>query len=345
MVANTGWNAILRLFPVNLYLRAGRYRAAHYNRAMHTIAILAQHGCIPFDLATACEVFSRVRVPGLNTPYDVRVCGEAPSVGAGLFDLHTRWNLGHARTADTVIVPGIDDIDAPLPEPVLATIREASARGARIASICTGAFVLAASGVLDGVRATTHWMAAGELARRFPAIDVDPNVLFIDNGKVLTSAGAAAGLDLCLHLVRRDYGAAVAADAARLAVMPLERAGGQAQFIVHPEPSSSLALQPVLKWIEAQLHRALTLDTIAAHAALSKRTLSRRFLEQTGTSPLQWLLGARVRRAQYLLETSALSVEQVASATGFGSSAAFRACFSKQVGTSPQYYRRSFRPR
>jgi transcriptional regulator GlxA family with amidase domain len=312
---------------------------------MHKIVILAQHGVIPFDLAIAGEIFSRVRVPGVPAPYEVIVCGEAPSVAAGLFDLHTRWHLGHARGADTLIVPGIEDIDAPVPAAVLATIRTAAADGARIASICTGAFVLAASGVLDGQRATTHWMAAAELARRFPAVAVDPNVLFIDNGRVLTSAGAAAGLDLCLHIVRRDYGAAVAAGAARAAVMPLERGGGQAQFIVHPEPSSSLALQPVLKWMESQLHRALTLEQIAAHAALSKRTLSRRFLQQAGTSPLQWLLGARVRRARYLLETSALSIEQVANATGFDSSAAFRACFSKQVGNSPQDYRRSFRPR
>nr|WP_187364366.1 helix-turn-helix domain-containing protein [Massilia genomosp. 1] len=238
---------------------------------------MAPHGVIPFDLATACEVFSRVRVPGLPSAYEVIVCGEAPSVAARLFDLHTRFNLSHAGGAHTLIIPGIDDIDAPVSQAVLATIR------------------------------------------------------------------AAAGLDLCLHLVRRDYGAAVAADAARAAVMPPERGCGQAQFIVHLEPSSSLALQPVLKWMESQLHRALTLEAIAAHAALSKRTLSRRFLEQTGTSPLQWLLGARVRRAQHLLETSALSVEQVTDTTGFGTSAAMRACFSKQVGTSPQHYRQSFR--
>ncbi|RSZ57322.1 helix-turn-helix domain-containing protein [Massilia atriviolacea] len=312
---------------------------------MHKIAILAPHGVIPFDLATACDVFSRVCVPGLPAAYEVIVCGEAPSVAARLFDLHTRFNLSHASGAHTLIVPGIDDIDAPVSEAVLDTIRAAAAHGTRIASICSGAFLLAASGVLDGRRATTHWMAASELARRYPAVTVDPNVLFVDNGKLLTSAGAAAGLDLCLHLVRRDYGAAVAADAARAAVMPLERSGGQAQFIVHPEPSSSLALQPVLKWMEAQLHRDLTLEAIATHAAVSKRTLSRRFLEQTGTSPLQWLLGARVKRAQYLLETSALSVEQVANATGFGTSAALRACFGRQVGTSPQQYRQSFRPR
>lgn len=312
---------------------------------MHKIAILAHHGVIPFDLSTACDLLSRVQVPGVTFPYEVMVCGESPSVAGAHFDLHTRWNLGHALGADTLIVPGVDDIDACISESVLDTIRQAAADGARIASICSGAFVLAASGVLAGRRATTHWKLAGELARRYPDIEVDANVLFIDNGQLLTSAGAAAGLDLCLHLVRRDYGSTVAADAAREAVMPLERSGGQAQFIVHPEPSSSLALQPILKWMESQLHSALTLEAIAAHAALSKRTLSRRFLQQTGTSPLQWLLAARVRRAQALLETSALSVQQVGDATGFGSSAAFRACFTRQVGTSPLDYRRSFQSR
>lgn len=312
---------------------------------MHKIAILAQHGVNPFDLSAASEVFSRVSVPGVPAPYEVFVCGEAPSVEARHFDLHTRWNLQHVRGAHTLIVPGVDDIDAPISDLVLETIRHAAVNGARIASICSGAFVLAASGVLAGRRATTHWKLAGELARRFPNIAVDPNVLFIDDGQLLTSAGAAAGLDLCLHLVRRDYGAAIAADAAREAVMPLERTGGQTQFIVHTEPLSSLALQPVLKWMESQLHANLTLDAIAAHAALSKRTLSRRFLQQTGSSPMQWLLGARVRRAQALLETSALSIQQVGDATGFGSSAGFRACFSKLVGTSPQDYRRNFQSR
>ncbi|MYM85003.1 helix-turn-helix domain-containing protein [Duganella sp. FT50W] len=312
---------------------------------MHKIAILAPHGVIPFDLSTACDVLSRVRVPGLAVPYEVKVCGEAPSVAARHFDLHTRWRLSHARGADTVIIPGIDDVDAPVSEAVLAAIRTAAEDGARIASICSGAFLLAASGVLAGRRATTHWKQAEKLSQRFPDISVDPNVLFIDNGKLLTSAGAAAGLDLCLHLVRCDYGAAVAADAAREAVMPLERSGGQAQFIIHAEPTSSLALQPVLKWMASQLHRALTLEQIAAQAALSKRTLSRRFMQQTGTSPLQWLLGARVRHAQALLETSMLSIQQVGDASGFGSSATFRACFTKLVGTSPHDYRRNFQSR
>ncbi len=311
---------------------------------MHKIAILAFHGVVPFDLSIPCEVFSRVRVQGIEAPYSVRVCGESASVESGHFNLNTHWTLADAAGVDTLIIPGIADIDAPITPTVLACIRAAAASGARIASICTGAFILAATGLLDGRRTATHWMAAAELARRHPDIKVDPNVLFIDDGRLLTSAGAAAGLDLCLHLVRRDYGVAVAADAARQAVMPLERPGGQSQFIVRQDPVSSLALQPVLRWLEAQLHRPVTLAEIAQRAASSTRTLGRRFLEQTGSSPLQWLLNARVRRAQHLLETTSLSVKQVAAACGFGSAATFRARFGKLVGTSPQAYRKNFQP-
>ncbi|MBX6382130.1 MAG: helix-turn-helix domain-containing protein, partial [Microbispora sp.] len=230
---------------------------------------------------------------------------------------------------------------------VLEALREAAARGTRLASICAGAFTLAAAGLLDGLRATTHWAAAPELARRFPAVDVRPDVLYVDNGQVLTSAGAAAGLDLCLHMIRRDHGSAVAADAARLSVMPLEREGGQAQFIVHehpPVPSGSL-LEPVLAWIEDNLDRDLTLREMAARAGMSERTFGRRFRQQTGTTPLQWLLRARVRRAQYLLENTDHGIERIAAQAGFGSPTAFRERFKRVVGTTPQAYRSSFRAR
>lgn len=309
---------------------------------MHTIAILALHGVVPSDLAIACDIFGRVRVGGAPA-YALRVCGEAPLVRAGLFEIASPWSLRDAAGADTVIVPGLGDIDAAPAPAVRDTLREAAAAGARLASICTGAFVLAAAGLLDDLRATTHWLAAAELARRYPRVAVDPNVLYVDNGRILTSAGAAAALDLCLHMVRRDHGAAVAADAARMAVMPLERAGGQAQFIDHAAPASSLALQPLLHWLERNAHQPLSLDDIARQAAMSTRTLSRRFLAQAGTTPLRWLLLARVRRAQQLLETTQLSVEQVAGAAGFGSGAAFRERFGKIVGVSPLGYRRAFR--
>jgi transcriptional regulator GlxA family with amidase domain len=200
--------------------------------------------------------------------------------------------------------------------------------------------------LLDGKRATTHWLAASELARRHPAVTVDPNVLYVDEGQFLTSAGAAAGLDLCLHMVRLDYGAAVAADTARLSVMPLERSGGQAQFILHAPPApEGLSLDPTLRWIEKNLSKPLTLHAMAKHAALSVRTLSRRFREQTGTTPLKWLLRARVYRAQVLLETTRLSVELVTGRVGFGSPSALREQFQRFVGTSPQAYRRAFSQR
>jgi transcriptional regulator GlxA family with amidase domain len=225
----------------------------------------------------------------------------------------------------------------------LRGIRRAAERGARVASICTGAFVLAATGVLDGLRATTHWLGAADLARRHPSIDVDANVLYVDNGRILTSAGAAAGFDLCLHLVRRDLGADVAASVARLAVMPLERAGGQAQFIEHTPPSEEPgAMTPLLTWMEQNLSRELPLPVIARRAAMSTRTLSRRFREQVGATPAAWLARARVRRAQRLLETTDLAIEQVAMEAGFGSASVMREHFGTVVGTNPVSYRRAF---
>jgi len=204
--------------------------------------------------------------------------------------------------------------------------------------------VLAATGLLDGRRATTHWLAAAELARRYPAITVDPNVLYVDAGSVLSSAGAAAGLDLCLHLVRRDYGAAVAADAARLSVMPLERDGGQSQFIVHVPPlAEGLSLDPLLRWIERHLADTLSLEALAQRSALSVRTLNRRFREQLGTTPLKWVIRSRVQRAQHLLETTGQSVEVIAGKVGFGSASALREQFHRFVDTSPQAYRSAFR--
>nr|WP_203950146.1 helix-turn-helix domain-containing protein [Microbispora rosea] len=312
---------------------------------MHTVAILALDHVIPFDLATPIEVFGRTRLPDGRTPYRVRVCGPAPEVTAGAFALRVPYGLDTLAEADTVIVPGRSERAGPPPPEALEALRGAAARGTRLASICAGAFTLAAAGLLDGLRATTHWAAAHELARRFPSVDVWPDVLYVDNGQVLTSAGAAAGLDLCLHMIRRDHGSAVAADAARLSVMPLEREGGQAQFIVHehpPVPSGSL-LEPVLAWIEDNLGRDITLAELAARSGMSERTFSRRFRQQTGTTPLQWLLRARVRRAQYLLENTDHGIERIAAQAGFGSPTAFRERFKRVVGTTPQAYRASFR--
>jgi transcriptional regulator GlxA family with amidase domain len=300
--------------------------------------VLALPGVIPFDLTTPIEAFRRT--PG----YEVRICGSESEIDTGLFTLRVRWGLEALADADTVILPGTESFDVPVA--VIEALREAAFRGARLASICTGAFILAATGLLDGLRATTHWLAAAELASRYPLIDVDADVLYVDNGQFLTSAGAAAGLDLCLHLIRRDHGSAAAADAARLAVMPLEREGGQAQFIVHdlpPVPRGN-ELEKLLAWMEENSGRDLTLDEIAAQAGMSTRTLNRRFREQTGTSPLRWLHRARVRRAQHLLEATDEPVERIAARTGFGSPTAFREHFKRIVGTSPQSYRAAFTP-
>jgi transcriptional regulator GlxA family with amidase domain len=308
----------------------------------HTVAAIALHDVLAFELAMPCEVFGRARVPGVSEPYRVRVCGVSERVRAGAFDVSVPFGLGQVAAADTVVLPGIADIDAPIPGEIIEALRAAHARGARLASICSGAFVLAAAGLLDGLRATTHWLAARTLAARYPAVTVDPNVLFVDNGQVLTSAGAAAGIDLCLHMVRQDHGSAVAADAARLAVVPLERSGGQAQFIVHEPPNSSASLAPLLEWMSSHLRADLDLEALARQAGTSTRTLSRRFREQTSTTPLQWVLIARIRRAQALLESTSLPVEQIATESGFETAATLRDRFCRVVGTPPSAYRRAF---
>ncbi|WP_433872370.1 GlxA family transcriptional regulator [Saccharopolyspora sp. CA-218241] len=311
---------------------------------MHVVAVLALDQVIPFDLSTPIEVFTRTRLPDGRPGYQVRICAERPEVDAGAFTLRAPRGLDGLVDADTIVVPGTASPTAPPPRAVVEALTSAAAAGTRIASICSGTFPLAATGLLDGLRATTHWSAAGLLAESFPDVEVDADVLYVDNGQVLTSAGAAAGLDLCLHLIRRDYGSAVAADAARLSVMPLEREGGQAQFIVRPLPPTPRGseLEPLCAWLQDNLARELTLADIAARAHTSPRTLMRRFREQTGSTPLQWLHRARIRQAQHLLETTGHTVERIAAQVGFGSPTAFRDRFKRTTGVSPQAYRRSF---
>lgn len=308
---------------------------------MHLVAVLALDGVVPFDLSVPIEVFGRVRCADDNPAYEVRVCGAAPEVDAGSFTMRVPHPLQTLAEADTVVVPGVSDIAAPVPSAALDALRAAPGR---LVSLCVGAFTLAAAGVLDGRRATTHWAAAAELARRHPSVTVDPDVLFVDEGDVLTSAGAAAGLDLCLHLVRRDHGAVAAGRTARLSVAPLERAGGQAQFIVHESPGPvGASLEPLLSWLGENLHRPLTLAEIAAHASTSTRSLSRHFREQTGSTPLAWLNRQRIRRAQQLLEETDHAVERVGRLAGFASSTTFRERFRAVVGVSPHDYRRTYR--
>jgi transcriptional regulator GlxA family with amidase domain len=310
----------------------------------HAVAVLAFHGVVLGDLSIACEVFGLAQDNEARPLYDVKVCGAQRIARSAHISLRIPWRLSSVARADTVIVPGIMDLDQTIPIPVLRAIGRAVDRGARVASICTGAFVLAATRALDGQRATTHWRAAAELARRHPLVTVDPDVLYVDNGRVLTSAGAAAGFDLCLHLVRRDFGVDTAATVARAVVLPLERAGGQAQFIVHPRPpdDDSSSIGRLLAWLEQNLTSRLRLPMIARRTAMSVRTLSRRFRAQVGTTPAEWIARARVRRAQMLLETTPLAIERIAAESGFGSAAVLRQQFARVVGTSPLAYRRIF---
>ncbi|MCA6092864.1 helix-turn-helix domain-containing protein [Streptomyces sp. SCA3-4] len=314
------------------------------------VAVLALDGVVPFELAIPGQVFGTANLAAGTPHYALRIC--APGRGAttspehGAFRMHTPYDLDGLAGADTVVIPAHAGFLDPPPPPVVEALQRAAARGARLASVCVGAFTLAATGLLDGHRATTHWQFADELARRHPRVEVDPAVLFVDHGSLITSAGVAAGLDLCLHLVRRDLGADLAAATARRTVMPLQRDGGQAQYIERPEvPTDLSALQPVLRWMESHLHRPLTLAEIAGHAGVSVRTLNRRFRDQTGTTPLQWLLRARIHRAQQLLETTDLPVPHVADRSGFGSAPALRHHFGRHTRTSPHAYRAAFRQR
>jgi len=310
---------------------------------MHTVAIAVFDGVVASDFAAPLDVFRHARLPSGEPAYDVRLCAAEPTARSMGFNIEVESGLPELLVADTVMIPGQYDIASPVPETLLEAITDAASQGARVASICTGAFVLAATGLLDGLRATTHWLAAEELQRRYRDIRVDPNVLYVDNGQILTSAGAAAGLDLCLYMIKRDYGSAIAAHAARLSVMSLERRGGQAQFIVHDHLTRDYrSLAAVLEWMEKNLHRSLSLGDIAESARMSKRTLNRRFLEQVGFTPIQWLLRLRMRRAQHLLANTSSSIERIASQVGAGSPAVFRKHFHRIVGTSPQEYRRSW---
>ncbi|TFC86371.1 GlxA family transcriptional regulator [Cryobacterium sp. TMT4-31] len=312
---------------------------------MHTIAVLALDDLIVFDLATPIEIFGRARLPGGGPAYRVKVCAAQPTVRAGSVTLSAQWGLEELLAADTIIIPGLTDPSAVLSGEVRDTLREAAGRGTRIASICVGAFTLAATGLLDGLSATTHWMAAEKFAAEFPQVKTDASVLYIDNGQILTSAGAAAGMDLCLHMIYRDYGAAVAADTARLAVVPLERQGGQSQFITqNPRTSEGTGLAQVLVWLEANAHKPITLGQIAEKARISTRTLNRQFQDQTGMTPVHWLRKARIRQAQSLLETTDHSIERIGRQVGFASTTNFRDTFKKTVGPTPANYRRAFRP-
>jgi transcriptional regulator GlxA family with amidase domain len=311
---------------------------------MHTVALATAGNLLHFELAVAYEIF---RTPPLGTPeqdwYDVLLCGPG-TVRVGPFQVEPDAGLERLTDADTVIVPACADVDEPPPPDLVDAVRAAHDAGARIASLCTGAFALGAAGLLDGRLATTHWAHTADLASRHPLAVVDPDVLYTDNGTVLTAAGKAAAIDLCLHLIHLDHGATIANTVARRLVMSPHRPGGQAQFVATPlQPAGDHRLAGLLAWARERLDQPLSVTDLARQANLSPRHLGRQFLAVTGQTPLQWLLTQRVRRAQELLESSDDSVDSIATATGLGTPTTLRRQFKRITGVPPDTYRRSFR--
>ncbi|MFE4616087.1 helix-turn-helix domain-containing protein [Streptomyces sp. NPDC056747] len=303
-----------------------------------------------YEISLASAVFGIPQPDLADSWYELRLCGDLTAAPPqGPLSLRVTHGLDGLVGADTVIVPSVPeavvDDGEEVPAELVAALRAAADSGARMVSLCTGAFALAAAGLLDGRRATAHWQHTARLAARYPEVIVDDSVLYTDEGSVLTSAGATAALDLCLHLVRKDLGAAVAGQLARRLVVPAHRTGGQAQFIEAPlPPSDDDSLGPVLQWATEHLAEPLTVEDLARRARLSPRTFHRRLQETCGTTPLQWLLQQRVARAQTLLESTDLPVEQIGDRSGLGTAANLRRHFTRTVGVSPSDYRRAFRP-
>lgn len=310
----------------------------------HRVVTVLTHGMNAFEFSVACEVFGLAR-PELGVDwYDHRLAGTEGRVEMnGGWRLETPYGLEALDDADTVVVPGASPDG--VPAELVSALRSAFDRGARMVSFCSGAFALAAAGILDGRPAATHWLYAAELARLHPAVRVDDAVLYVDDGQVLTSAGTAAGIDLALHIVRLDYGAEIANHVARRMVVAPHRDGGQAQFAVAPVPPTADddLLGPALSWMTDHLDEAMTVAGLARLARTSPRTFARRFREATGTTPGRWLRHQRLARAQELLETTDLTVDAVATRVGLGSAANLREHFRRFTGTTPTVYRQRFR--
>jgi transcriptional regulator GlxA family with amidase domain len=317
------------------------------NPAMtHRIAVLVLNHFAPVDLGVPGQVFWTAETPEGEKLYEVVTCSEGRrpvrcSAGYSVLPDH---DLDVLDTADTVLVPGIHAGRAMRDGTISDTLRAALQGRPRTMSICTGAFVLAAAGLLDGRPATTHWREAARFAELFPQVKLDPDVLFVDDGDILTSAGVAAGMDLCLHVIRRDHGSEVANRAARRCVMPPWREGGQAQYVERPMPhAASGGTAATREWMLAHLDAPLDLTALAEHARMSVRTFTRRFREETGVSPAKWLTGQRVRHARHLLENTDLGVEEVARRAGFGTAVSLRQHLHAAVGVAPLAYRHTFR--
>ncbi|MEV0230788.1 helix-turn-helix domain-containing protein [Nonomuraea sp. NPDC050786] len=300
-----------------------------------------------FELGIVCQVFGLDRAEDGLPGYDFAVCAARPGTirTTSGFAVQVEHGLERLADADLVAVPAWPQLDGPVPAPLLSALREAVGRGARVLTICTGAFLPAAAGLLDGRRATTHWQFTELLAHRHPKISVEPGILYVEDGPVLSSAGAAAGIDACLHLVRLEHGAATANALARRLVVPAHRAGGQAQYVEAPMPSprTPYELSELLDWIQEHLDQPLTVEALAARAAMSPRTFARRFKALTGTTPHRWLLDRRLRLAEELLETTDLGVDAIAVRAGFGAADTLRHHFTARRGIPPVLYRRAFR--
>jgi AraC family transcriptional activator FtrA len=313
---------------------------------MRTVAAIIDQGALTFDLAIPCEVFGVDRRDLADPWYEFMLvaAGRMPVRTQTGFTIDTPHRLADAARADTIVVPGWSDPDDEPSTALCDALRAADARGARILSVCTGAFVLAAAGLLDGRRATTHWLYADRLQERYPLVTVDPNVLYVEDGGILTSAGTAAGLDLCLHVVALDHGADVAVRVARRIVMPPHRAGGQAQYVEQPidADASTEPLSAVLDWARGRLEAGIGVGDLARRAAMSPRTLTRRFRAVTGLPPGEWLSRERLRLAQRLLETTRDPLTVVARSAGYDSETTMRAQFAARLGVSPRAYRQAF---
>jgi transcriptional regulator GlxA family with amidase domain len=310
---------------------------------MHKVAILALDEMVLLDLTIPFEAFLNATDLKGKRCYDVMFCGPEKQIHASGIKLEVAKTLSWLKRAETIVIPGLRDPETRLPKEIISSLKSAHARGARLVSICSGALLLAQTGLLNGKRATTHWMAADALRSRHPEIEVDPNVLYVEHPRLYTSAGGFAGMDLCLHLVRKDFGAAVAMKSARFAVTPLERAGVHAQFIQHVEPQAEDSIQKTTEWIRSNIQKDLDVERIAQHARVSIRTLSRQFKKQLGLSPQRYVINARVARARELLETTDRSIDQIAELSGFPSSLSLRDHFRRAVQVSPSMYRKSYR--
>ncbi len=313
----------------------------------HTIAVIAFDGISPFHLSVPCAVFGADCNSGGVRRIELLVCAadSGPLRTSAGFSMQAEHGLDALARADTVIVPSWPDADAPPAPLLLDALRAAHARGARIVGLCLGAFVLAAAGILDGRPATTHWLGSDELARRYPRVRVNPDVLYVDDGDVLTSAGTAAGIDCCLHILRQLCGADIASHVARRMIVPPHRQGGQAQYIERPLPAScgDERLLEVLAWLGQNLRAPHSLDALAARALMSRRTFTRRFRQVTGTTVGHWLRHQRLALAQRLLESGDQTIEAIAELAGFGTALSLRQHFSELLHTSPSTYRREFR--